>query len=533
MVPPRLRALVLAAALCVCEGRARVGARAARGWRAPAAARAAPRVAMTTVLAEPKRVIMKFGGSSVRDAERIREVCSLVASRMAELKVTPHLVCSAMGKTTNNLIAAGNLALMEGIVDLSVVKALHVETARELGIDETDAFQQVRELLEECEKLLEGVAMLGELSPRTLDKLVSFGERMSGRMVAAQLSRVGLTSRQYESWELGLVTTSDFGDASVLDDAWPTIRERLLAIPEGTVGVITGFIGKDREGRITTLGRGGSDLTASLLGAAAGFDEVQVWKDVDGILTADPRGCPAAKPVPFVTFEEAQELAYFGAQVLHPVAMQPAMRVDIPVRVMNSYNPTAQGTLITRQKAEQPLVSAITSKSGVQMVDITSTRMLGQYGFLAQVFKTFETHKLSVDVIASSEVSVSLTLNKKIELPKLERDGFAKGSHELNAIVRDLSLCADVRVTSGHSIVTLIADVKRSSSVMAVVFSVMARLGIQVEMMSQGASKVNISLVVPEEREKEAVSALHKCFFEDGQCDVNIHTLEQVMAIKA
>mmetsp|Transcript_24122 Transcript_24122/g.55805 ORF Transcript_24122/g.55805 Transcript_24122/m.55805 type:complete len:303 (-) Transcript_24122:289-1197(-) len=276
-----------------------------------------------------------------------------------------------------------------------------------------------------------------------------------------------------------------------------------------------------QSGRITTLGRGGSDLTASLIGAAAGFDEVQVWKDVDGILTADPRSCPNAKPVPFVTFEEAQELAYFGAQVLHPVAMQPAMRVDIPVRVKNSYNPSAQGTLITRTHREQPLVSAITSKSGVQMVDICSTRMLGQYGFLSLVFKTFETHRLSVDVIASSEVSVSLTLNKK---------GAADESgHEVAALVKDLANVADVRVTSGHSIVTLIADVKRSSSVMAIVFSVMARLGIQVEMMSQGASKVNISLIIPEAREKEAVTALHRCFFEDMVCEIPITSVEEVL----
>jgi aspartate kinase len=434
---------------------------------------------------------------------------------MRELKIEPHLVCSAMGKTTNNLIAAGGRALAEGVVDLSTVRALHEESALALGIEGSPQFAQVRALLDECEKLLEGVAMLGELSPRTSDKLVAFGERMSGRMVAAQLQRIGVTAVQYESWDLGVLTNSVFGDASVLDSAWPLIRERVRAIPTGTVGVITGFIGKDADGQITTLGRGGSDLTASLIGAAAGFDEVQVWKDVDGIMTADPRACPAAKPVPFVTFEEAQELAYFGAQVLHPVAMQPAMRVDIPVRVKNSYNPSAQGTLITRSHSSQPLVSAITSKTGVQMVDIVSTRMLGQYGFLATVFTAFETHKLSVDVIASSEVSVSLTLNKKVELPRKER-GVAVQSAELDAIAKSLSAVAEVRVTTGHSIITLIADVRRSSSVMAIVFEVMARLGIQVEMMSQGASKVNISLVVPEATERVAVAALHKCFFEDA-----------------
>lgn len=304
-----------------------------------------------------KRVIMKFGGSSVRDADRIVEVCNLVKTRMETLNVSPHLVCSAMGKTTNNLLAAGHRALEQSIVDLSAVRELHEKTIADLNIEGSDYAQEILDLLDECHSVLSGVSLLGELSPRTLDLLVSFGERMSGRMVAAQLQNIGLAATQIESWDLGVVTDDRFGEASVLDEAWPTIAEKIGAIPEKTVAVITGFIGKDRQGRITTLGRGGSDLTASLLGAAASFDEVQVWKDVDGILTADPRACPNARPVPFVTFEEAAELAYFGAQVLHPVAMQPAMRVDIPVRVKNSYNPEAPGTLIQRTHSEQPLVS--------------------------------------------------------------------------------------------------------------------------------------------------------------------------------
>lgn len=409
--------------------------RAARCWRPtprsalpPARpARAMPPVAMMADKdnVEAKRVIMKFGGSSVRDAERVSEVCTLVQKRITELGIEPHLVCSAMGKTTNNLLAAAKKALEDKEVDLSAVRKLHSEAAEQLGVTGTEYYQQIVTLLDECERVLEGVALLGELSPRTNDLLVSFGERMSGRMVAARFNQIGVPAVQIESWDLGVITDSNFGDASVLDDSWPVIRTKLNAVPKGTVAVITGFIGaralaataaaarrggraparrargrsgvgrararacvrrppaprptpssrptpgarraaprrpartagKDKEGRITTLGRGGSDLTASLVGAAAGFDEVQVWKDVDGILTADPRACPNAKPVPYVTFEEAAELAYFGAQVLHPVAMQPAMRVDIPVRVKNSYNPEAKGTLITRTHQEPPLVS--------------------------------------------------------------------------------------------------------------------------------------------------------------------------------
>ena len=321
-------------------------------------------------------------------------------------------------------------------------------------------------------------------------------------MVAAHLNNClaasGGSAVQMESWDLGVLTTSDFGEASVVDECWPTIKKGLDKMPNGQVAVITGFIGKDDEGRITTLGRGGSDLTASLLGAAAGYDEVQVWKDVDGILTADPRVCPEAKPVPEVSFDEAAELAYFGAQVLHPVAMQPAMKTGTNVRVKNSYNRKAPGTLISAtQRPDAPLVSAITSKAGVVLVDITSTRMLGAYGFLARVFNCFDKNKLSIDVIASSEVSVSLTLNKRLEVKRKERDAGGlvqdpakqardpSGSTVLDAVVEELSEVASVELTSGHAIITLIANVGKSSQVLSSVFGVMAALGIPVTMLSQ------------------------------------------------
>jgi len=471
------------------------------------------------------RVIMKFGGSSVRDAERVLEVCKLVREQIAQ-GIKPHLVCSAMGKTTNNLLAAADRALAVGEVDLRAVRTLHAETAATLGVDSTAEYADVCTLMDECERTLAGVSMLGELSPRTRDRVVAFGERLSGRMVTACLNSIGVSAVQIESWDLGVQTDSGFGDAQILDECWPTIRDKVHAIDADTVGVITGFIGKDADGAITTLGRGGSDLTASLIGAAAGYDEVQVWKDVDGILSADPRVCPAAIPVPRISFNEAAELAYFGAKVLHPVAMQPAVRANVPVRVKNSYNPAAPGTLITSDWTAKGLVSAITSKSHICLVDITSTRMLGAYGFLAMVFDSFKRHKLSVDVVATSEVSVSLTLNRPLEvLSKVEAGTLNKLAARaieddgLRGVLDDLNDVAEVSVKGGRSIVTLIANVPESSSVMAVVFQVMAALEVQVEMISQGASKVNISFVVPGEREIEVIQALHACFFED-QCIV-------------
>ena len=499
------------------------------------------------VASPPVRTIMKFGGSSVRDAERISEVCKLVQDQI-KLGQKPHLVCSAMGSTTNNLLAAADQALYDGTVNLDSVRSLHIETAKTLKLEDSPYVEDCLKLIDECERTLEGVAMLGELSARTRDRVVSYGERCSGRMVAACLNSFGQPAVQIESWDLGVQTCSTFGDAMVLDESWPIIKKEVAKIPDGTVGVITGFIGKDVDGAITTLGRGGSDLTASLVGAAAEYDEVQVWKDVDGILTADPRVCENALPVPRVSYTEAAELAYFGAKVLHPVAMQPAVRTQMPVRVKNSYNPSAEGTLITADWNEKGLVSAITAKSNICMIDISSTRMLGAYGFLSFVFESFARHRLSVDVVATSEVSVSLTLNKNVDiLSKVQMQEanveWALGVEDeaLRGVLQDLSPVANIDIKADRSIVTLIANVEKSSNVLAVVFQVLTELGVQVEMLSQGASKVNISLVVPGDREKEVIKALHSCFFEDEcmvyfdkeDCDVAIAGAEEAKTLAA
>lgn len=353
--------------------------------------------------------------------------------------------------------------------------------------------------------MLNGVRLLQELSPKSLDQLVSYGERCSVRIVAARLNQIGVPAQAYDAWEVGIKTNSNFGDASILPTSEAEIASAFKnRIDPSIVAVVTGFIGHDPNGRITTLGRGGSDLTATSIGAACRLDEIQVWKDVDGILTTDPRIVPEAIPVAEVSFEEASELAYFGAQVLHPIAMQPAMLRNIPVRVKNSYNPSAKGTVIKKRDNPSQLVTAITCKRGVQLVDIVSTRMLGAYGFLSRVFETFEKHKLSVDVLASSEVSISLTLDKK------------QRTECLNRLIEELESCADFEVLKDRSILTLIADVDRSSDVLATAFRCFSARDIKVEMLSQGASKVNISFVLRDDQLEDAITNLHSCFFGDS-----------------
>jgi aspartate kinase len=256
-----------------------------------------------------------------------------------------------MGKTTNNLLSAGEFAL-EGRVCVDAIRTLHCNT-----MDEFDYPQHTRDdvnaLLDECEQLLTGVKMIQELSPKSLDQLVSYGERCSVRIMAARLNQLGVPAQAFDAWDVGILTDSQFGDAKLLPSYEGAVQKAFERIDPNVVAVVTGFLGQDPNGKITTLGRGGSDLTATALGASLLLDEIQVWKDVDGILSTDPRMVADAVPLDQVSFEEASELAYFGAQVLHPIAMQPAMKYNVPVRVKNSYNPSAVGTIIKQEKSNQ------------------------------------------------------------------------------------------------------------------------------------------------------------------------------------
>mmetsp|Transcript_30983 Transcript_30983/g.74880 ORF Transcript_30983/g.74880 Transcript_30983/m.74880 type:complete len:623 (+) Transcript_30983:93-1961(+) len=490
--------------------------------------RAFPAAARPGSSATPRiDVTMKFGGSSLANSECVDRVTKLIRDRIRpppdedgnaseEVPVRPRaVICSAMGKTTNSLLAAGEMAL-EGRVDVEALRTLHLQTIRDFDLPPTTQ-NEVERLLDECQDMLNGVRLIQELSPKSLDQLVSYGERCSVRIVAARLNQIGVPAQAFDAWDVGVMTDDNYGDAKLMDGTIDVIKERFASrIDPDVVAVVTGFIGHNTKGRITTLGRGGSDLTATAIGAALKVHEVQVWKDVDGILTADPRLVENAIPVSQVSYDEASELAYFGAQVLHPIAMQPALKADIPVRVKNSYNPSAPGSVIDKTGNPDRMVTAITCKRGVTLMDIRSLQMLGAYGFLGAVFGCFEKNKISVDVLASSEVSVSVTLDKK------------QREEDIDALCRDLGSCAEVELHRGRAILTLIADVGRSSDVLATVFRSFSAHGIKVEMMSQGASKVNISFIVREDQIDDAILKLHSCFFED-KCDVGMIESGQIL----
>jgi aspartate kinase len=439
-------------------------------------------------------IVMKFGGSSVANAQRIKHVASIIKA-YAEKK--PIVVLSAMGDTTDHLLEAADKAI-EGVVDVEGVAKLHEETAAELGVN----IDTIKSLLVELKQLLTGISMIKEVSKRSRDYLVSFGERMSVRMMSAYLQKEGIPAQFYDAWDIGFISDSNFMSAELLDEVWETIPAGLNGYKNGTddrIPIVTGFIAKDKKGNITTLGRGGSDLTATMIGAALKVDEVQTWKDVDGILTTDPRVVKEARTVPEVTYEEAQELAMFGSQVLHPRSMLPVRKTGTPVRVKNSYNITSAGSIIVeKHNGKVPPVCAITTVKNITLIDIVSSRMLGAAGFLAHIFNNFLKWNISIDVIATSEVSVSLTVNSKTDL---------------TGLVKDLEEASDVTVRTGKAIVTIICDAAHSSAILASGFEALADEGINVQMISQGASKVNISMIVNNDEAEKTVKILHKAYF--------------------
>uniref|UniRef100_A0A7S0RMN7 Aspartokinase n=1 Tax=Pyramimonas obovata TaxID=1411642 RepID=A0A7S0RMN7_9CHLO len=404
---------------------------------------------------------------------------------------------------------------MKDLEPLQAIVKLHMDTMDELRVEDS-VREEIEYLLGELQQLLSAISIMQELTPRMRANLVSYGERMSTRIFASFLRTQGLEAKQCDAAAIGFACTDeDYEAGEVLPETYPALKRALTrqAGERGYIPIITGFLAKGKStGAICTLGRGGSDLSATVVGAALQLSEVQVWKDVDGVLSADPRRIPGAIPVPFLTYEEATELAYFGAQVLHPHAMRPAMDSAgaLSVRVKNSYNITAPGTLITQTRAASELyvLTSIVVKEDITILDIESTRMLGQYGFLARVFAVLNNHKLSVDMMATSEVSVSVTLDPvKFWDRELEDE-------ELQALSEDLSQYARLNVKKGFTILSLIGQsAEDSSTTLHRAFHALDQAGVNVVMVSKGASKVNVSLVVDGEATDSALEALHEEFF--------------------
>lgn len=468
-------------------------------------------------------LVMKFGGSSLAGAEHLRRVAGIVRERLAS---RPVLVLSAMGKTTNELLASAERALSLGVVDISKVRETHESALADLGIPLP---AEITVLLEELNRILSGIALLKEISARTRDLVVSFGERLSVRLFAAAFNKLAepagtaATSsssgqpeaRAVDSWDAGMLTTSGGGSASshfsqceVMAQTYPSLAAYFAPLKReyAYVPVMTGYIAKDPQGTITTLGRDGSDLSATVLAAAVEASEIQIWKDVDGIMTTDPRVVANARPVEVLTFEEAAELSSFGAKVVHPAAILPAWMAKVPIRVLNSTAPELPGTRIVAEfgpnDERSGRVAAMSSKHNITMIMIRSTRMLGQHGFLAHVFQLFNKFEVSVDVIATSEVTVSLTLDLGFKAVDLE------------GLTVELEKVASVDIREGMAMLTLITAKRDSNTVLRESFEAFEKLDVKVEMVSHGASNVNVTFVIADPESLRCAQKLHELFFE-------------------
>jgi aspartate kinase len=438
--------------------------------------------------------VLKFGGTSVGDAERIRGVVDIVRGRASREPVA--VVVSAQAGVTNQLIDLAHKAA-QGPVDASPLRDRLEKLARELGLEDG----LVEEELDELETLLRGITLVGDLTLRSLDRMMSFGERCSVRLVAAAMRGAGLDADAHMAYDVGLVTDSTYGSAQVQPQSWDAIAHALLpGLGAGRIPVVTGFIAKDADGFITTLGRGGSDYSAAIFGAALGASEIEIWTDVDGVMTADPRIVPAARSLDRMSFAEAAELAYYGAKVIHPATIQPAVWKNIPIRVLNTMRPEHPGTLVLREVAEPaPGVRSIASKGGISAVHVTSLRMLLQFGFMRRMFEVFERHKVVIDMISTSEVSVTVTTDNPRHLPAVEAE---------------LREFAEVRIEHEKAIVCLVGEGLRSSKdVLTRIFATLERENVPVRMVSVGASRINVSLLVDRGDERRAVQSLHREFF--------------------
>jgi aspartate kinase len=438
-------------------------------------------------------IVMKFGGTSVESAEAIDRVADIVRARVSR---HPVVVVSAMGKTTNALLAlASTAASGERDRAMSMLFALSDFHRRESA-----QLRDLEEPLEELAELVGDVARTRELTPLASDAFASYGERLSSLVVTALLQRSGIAAVHLDARTVIITDERHTQAAPRFPDTYARLTAIVPALARDRVVVMGGFIGSNVHSVTTTLGRGGSDYTASIVGAGIDAEEIQIWTDVDGMLTCDPTILPGGYRVKSCSYAEAAELAYFGAKVLHPATVLPAIEKNIPVRILNSRRPEVDGTLIVAEAP--PCTNAIRSlacKRAITLVNIVSTRMLMAHGFLRRVFEIFDRFETPVDMIATSEVSVSLTIDD---------------TRALNFIRAEIEAFAELSVESDQSIVCLVGDnIRRTPGVAARVFG--ALRDINVRMISQGASLLNISLVVSGADLHRAIESLHREFFHD------------------
>jgi aspartate kinase len=452
---------------------------------------------------------MKFGGTSVEDPAAIRRTAAIVAGRVA-LGKQPVVVVSAMAKVTDQLLRAAATAVegdrIGALAISSRLRSRHRDTAAALVKDSSALINRIDQKFDSLDEILRGLAALHELTPHISDLVASHGELLSSRIVAAAFREMGIAAVHVDARKI-IITDSQFQKA-VPQDTLIELRAREKFLPlleQGKVPVMGGFIASNEAGLSTTLGRGGSDFSAALVGGAIQAEAIEIWTDVDGIMSADPRVCPDALRVKIISFEEAAEMAYFGAKVLHPATILPAVRKNIPVLVLNSRNPTCEGTRIASlaPHCKSPFKS-IAVKKKLSIIDVVASRMLMTHGYMKSIFDIFDKHQCPVDMVSTSEVSVSLTVDSNDKLP---------------AIAADLGQLADVKYEGGKALICMVGDnIRGQNGIAAQVFNAIRHINMR--MISQGASEINMSFMIEEDDADEAVRSLHAAFFQDPDPDI-------------
>jgi len=449
-------------------------------------------------------IVMKFGGTSVQDAAAMDRAATIVRGRLPE---HPVVVVSAMSKVTDTLLAMGHAAGdgdRDKALDLSrTLRERHYNTASELlGTSVFTGFHGELEAdFDALDELLRGIAAVGEITPRTSDLVVSFGERLSSKIVSSTLQARGIEAVHVDARDILLTDNTHTRAVPLFEETYRRFQAQVKPlVEEGRVPVMGGFIGSTLAGITTTIGRGGGDFSAAIAGAGLKASRIEIWTDVDGMMTTDPRLVPEARRIRVISFEEAAELAYFGAKVLHPATVLPAIQQNIPVYVLNSRNPKCAGTCIqATASACRNVFKAIAVKKKINLVDVAAARSLSTQGFLRSIFDTFDKHNLAVDAVSISGVSVSLTVDSS--------DGIAE-------LAADLGKLADVKYEGKKALVCLVGEnIRDTPGIIAQVFNALGN--IKVRMISQGASEINLTFVVEESDMLDAVQRLHKEFFSD------------------
>jgi aspartate kinase len=449
-------------------------------------------------------VVQKFGGTSVADPEAIRRLIEIARAARARDGRGPCVVVSAMSGVTDALLAiaasAGAGRQDEALAGIAQLRARHAAALRDLAPESTSTLAPVLdEHFDQLTAVVKALTVLRDVSPRTLDLAASMGELLSSRLIAAALAAAGVPAEWIDARSV-IVTNDDHTRAAPLArETHAALRAAVVPLLDaGRVPVIGGFVGATPQGHTTTLGRGGSDYSGALVGAGIGAREIQIWTDVDGMLTADPRVIASPRLVPELSYAEAAELAYFGAKVLHPSTILPAVDGQIPVRILNSRKPEGPGTVITARGAcNGTPVAALACKRAVTVVDITSSRMLEAYGFLRQVFEIFERYTTAVDVVTTSEVSVSVTVDNR---------------RHLDAIAEALKEFAAVAIEDEMALLCAVGDRLRDEpAVAARVVGVLEEVPLR--MISQAASRRNITVILRQADLPHAMQRLHEELF--------------------